>query len=376
MFDMGDGLSYFEWYLKNAEKLLSPDVTFEDKNEIHKVYFEPYGVAAVIQPWNFPFCQWSWAVVPNLVAGNTVVFKHSEECPLTGKLIEDIITSTNLPDGVFCEVYGDGKVGETLFKQDIDLIVFTGSVKVGKKVYSIAAKKFIKVVLELGGSAPGIVFADADIDEAIEHIFALRFTNCGQACDGLKRLIVHERLFDRVVKKLAEMIKGKTIGDPLDEGTDFGPLVAKRQQRLVASQVNDSKLKGAKVVVGGNIPVDLRGAYFEPTLLTNIKKAMRVWKEEVFGPVLPVISFKSEEEAIELANDTEFGLGGYVYSKNLKRAERVAKALQTGMVSVNGVNYVVPWNPFGGYKHSGLGREHGRFGLHDVSQIKVVVLPK
>jgi len=376
MFDMGDGLSYFEWYLKNAEKLLSPDVTFEDKNEIHKVYFEPHGVAAVIQPWNFPFCQWSWAVVPNLIAGNTVVFKHSEECPLSGKLIEDIILSTKLPEGVFNEVYGDGKVGEALLKQDIDLIVFTGSVKVGKKVYSIAAKKFIKVVLELGGSAPGIVFADADVDEAVEHIFAVRFTNGGQACDGLKRLIVHERLFDRVVKKLAEIMKDKKIGDPLDENTDFGPLVAKRQQRLIASQVEDAKLKGAKVVIGGNIPVDLRGAYYEPTLLTNIKKTMRVWKEEAFGPVLPVISFKSEEEATELANDTEFGLGGYVYSKNLKRAERVAKALQTGMVSVNGVNYVVPWNPFGGYKLSGLGREHGRFGLEDVSQIKVVVLPK
>lgn len=376
MFDIGDGLNYFKWYLKNADKLLSPEVTFEDKDEIHKVYFEPYGVAAVIQPWNFPFCQWSWSVVPNLLAGNTVVFKHSEECPLTGKLIEEIIKTTKLPRGVFNEVYGDGKVGEELLQEDIDLITFTGSVKVGMKVYRLAADKFIKVVLELGGSAPGVVFADADIDRSVEDIFALRFTNAGQACDGLKRLIVHKSIFKEVVEKLTEIVESKSIGNPLDTKTDFGPLVAKRQQKLLLSQVRDAKTKGAKVIIGGKMPSDLKGAYFEPTILINIKKSMRVWKEEVFGPVLPIISFNTEEEAIQLANDTELGLGGYVFTQNIKRAERVAKALQTGMVSVNGANYVVPWNPFGGYKHSGLGREHGRFGLHDVSQIKVVVLPK
>ena len=372
MFDMGDGFYYFKWYLDNAIKLLSPEVTFQNNKEAHKIYYEPYGVAAVIQPWNFPFCQWSWSVVPNLVAGNTVVFKHSEECPLTGKLLEEIINKTDLPKGVFNEVYGDGKVGEALLEQEIDLICFTGSAKVGKKIYKIASKKFVKVLLELGGSAPGIVFPDADLEESIEHIFAVRFTNNGQACDGLKRLIVHPKISNDVVELLKRTLEEKKIGNPLDENTDFGPLVAKRQQRLVASQVRDAIKKGAKVITVGKIPRKLKGAYFQPTILTNIKRNMRVWKEEVFGPVLPIIPFKSEKEAVELANDTEYGLGGYVYTKDLEKAQRVSSKLKTGMVSINGTNYVHPFNPFGGYNMSGIGREHGKHGLQELTQIKVI----
>lgn len=376
MFDMGDGFNYFKWYLDNSKKILADEITFEDAKEIHKVVYEPYGIAAIIQPWNFPFCQWSWAVVPNLVAGNTVIFKHSEECPLSGKLIEDIVNESDLPEGVFNEVYGGGDVGAILFDQDIDLIVFTGSFRVGHEVYKKAANKFISVVLELGGSAPGVVFEDADIDSSVEHIFVLRFTNCGQACDGLKRLIVQEDIFDEVVEKLKGVIESKRIGDATSKETDIGPLVAEIQLRLIKQQFKDAVSKKAKVIIGGEVPKGLKGAYFKPTLLTNIKKSMRVWKEEVFGPILPVVKFKTEEEAIELANDTEYGLGGYVYSKNLVKAERVARSLKTGMVSINGVNYVCPHNPFGGYKHSGLGREHGRYGLHDLSQIKVIVKNK
>jgi len=376
MFDLGDGFAYFEWYLKNAEKYLSPEITFENKEEVHKVYFEPIGVAAVIQPWNFPFCQWSWAVVPNLIAGNTVVFKHSEEVPLTGRLLEEIIDSCGLPDGVFSEVYGDGKVGELLTEQKIDLIVFTGSCKTGRLVYEKAAKKFIKALLELGGSAPGIIFDDTDIDSAVEHVYDARFTNNGQACDGLKRLIVHESKFGQVVEKLKQTLETKVIGNPLDPKTDFGPLVAKRQQDLIISQVEDAKAKGAKVIIGGAVPDKLKGAFYKPTILTDISTEMRVWTEEVFGPVLPVISFKTEKEAIKLANDTQYGLGSYVYTKNLKKAERVGSEIKAGMVSVNGTNYVCPFNPFGGYKKSGIGREHGRYGLHDLCQIKVIATGK
>jgi len=376
MFDLGDGFGYFEWYLKNAKKHLTPEITFENKSEIHRVYFEPVGVAAVIQPWNFPFCQWSWAVVPNLVVGNTVIFKHSEEVPLTGKLIEDIIASCKLPKGVFSEVYGDGKVGEILTDQDIDLIAFTGSCGAGQSIYKKSAKKFIKVLLELGGSAPGIVFEDVDVDSVVEHVYGVRFTNNGQACDGLKRLIVHEKKFDEVVDKLRRTLETKTIGNPLDSKTDFGPLVAKRQQDLIISQVKDAKSKGAKLVIGGKIPDKLKGAFYEPTILTNISTKMRVWKEEVFGPVLPVISFKTEDEAIRLANDTQYGLGSYVYTKDLKRADRVGSKIKAGMVSVNGTNYVCPFNPFGGYKKSGIGREHGKYGFSDLCQIKVVATSK
>lgn len=376
MFDLGDGFDYFEWYLKNTKKYLKPEVTFENKKEIHKVYHEPIGVAAVIQPWNFPFCQWSWSVVPNLLVGNTVVFKHSEEVPLTGKLIEDIITSSNLPKGVFNEIYGDGKVGKFLIDQDIDLVSFTGSNKVGQAIYKKAATKFIKVLLELGGSAPGIIFKDADITTTLEHVFDLRYTNNGQACDGLKRLIVHESKFNEVVEGLKQILKTKTIGNPLDPKTDFGPLVTKKQQDLIASQVKDAKQKGAKVIIGGEVPNKQKGAFYNPTILTNISTNMRVWKEEVFGPVLPVVSFKTDEEATRLANDTTYGLGSYIYTKDVKKAEKIGKTLKTGMVSINGVNYVCPFNPFGGYKESGMGREHGRYGLHDLCQIKVIALYK
>ena len=374
MFDMGDGFDFFDWYLRNAEKHLTPETTFESKTEIHKEYLEPLGVVAVIQPWNFPFCQWSWGVVPNLVVGNTVVFKHSEEVPLTGKLIEDIILSCNLPEGVFSEVYGH--VGEILTDQDIDMIAFTGSCKVGKIIYEKVAKKFIKVLLELGGSAPGVVFEDVDIDSTAEAIFGGRFTNNGQACDGLKRLIVHESIYDQMVQKLKSIAESKKMGDPLDKKTDLGPLANQKQLDLIISQVKDAITKRAKIVTGGKVPKNLSGAYFEPTILTNIKPNMRVWKEEVFGPVLPIVSFKTEEEAIKLANDTDFGLGSYVFSKDSKRAERVSKQIKAGNVSVNGTNYVCPFNSFGGYKTSGIGREHGRYGFYDLCQVKVIAMNK
>jgi aldehyde dehydrogenase (NAD+) len=376
LFDSGGGFNYFTWYLENTEHILADEIIFEDDKEIHKVVYEPYGVAAVIQPWNFPFCQWSWAVVPNLIAGNTVVFKHSEECPLTGKLIADIIATTDLPRGVFNEVYGDGSVGSLLLDQDVDLIAFTGSYRVGKEIYKKAADKFIKVVLELGGSAAGIVFEDADVDAIVKNVFAMRFTNGGQVCDGLKRLIVHESVFEEVVQGLKNEAESKKIGVALDEQSDLGPLAAERQLKVVEEQYIDAVAKGAEIITGGKRPAGLQGAYFEPTLFTNVKLDMRVWREEVFGPMLPIVSFRTEEEAIKLANDTEYGLGGYVYSANLERAERVARLMKTGMVSINGVNYVCPHNPFGGYKHSGIGREHGKFGLHDLTQVKVIVANK
>lgn len=231
-----------------------------------------------------------------MIVGNPVVFKHSEECVLTGKLIDDIVKSCGLPEGVFSEVYGDGGVGEILLNQDIDLVAFTGSTKTGKLIYELAGKKFIRALLEMGGSAPGVVFGDVNVDEVVQFVFSQRFMNNGQCCDGLKRLIVHKSLFNKVVQKLKEILESKTIGDASDS-YDFGPLSAKRQLNLLVSQVSDATNKGAKVITGGKLPKDLQGAYYLPTILTDIKSDMRVWKEEVFGPVLPVISFETEEEA-------------------------------------------------------------------------------
>jgi acyl-CoA reductase-like NAD-dependent aldehyde dehydrogenase len=313
-----------------------------------------------------------WGVIPNLIAGNTVVFKISEECPLTGKLIEEIMNSGNLPEGVFSEVYGDGRIGQKLAESDVNLIWFTGSTKVGKLLYKIAAEKFIKVILEMGGSSPAVLFEDVDIPDVIPEIYTGRFRNCGQSCNAVKRLIVHESIFDEVVKKLKEETEKKVIGDPSDEKTQLGSLVAKRQLDLLQNQVKDAVDKGAKITTGGKTPDNLKGAFYEPTILTNITKDMRVWKEEVFGPVLPVVPFKTEEEAVELANDTIYGLGSRVYSKDLERARRVASKIDAGTVEINYTSRWMSCNPFGGYKQSGMGREHGMIGFRELCQIKVI----
>lgn len=365
-------LEGFKWFLDNGEKFLVDEITHEDEKSIHKIVYEPWGVAAVITPWNFPFGMFMWGTIPNLIAGNTVVFKISEECPLTGKLIEEIMNSKNFPEGVFAEVYGDGKVGQKLAESDVNLIWFTGSTKIGKSLYQIAARKFIKVILEMGGSSPAILFEDIDIPEAILSIYTERFTNCGQVCDSVKRLIVHESIFDKVVEKLREEVEKKIVDDPSDKNTQIGSLVAKRQLDLLKEQVKDALDNGANLVTGENEPEGVNGAFYKPTILTNINFDMRVWKEEVFGPVLPIVTFKTEEEAIKLANDTHYGLGSRVYSKDIERARRVASKIEAGTVEINYASRWLCCNPFGGYKQSGMGREHGIIGFRELCQIKVI----
>ena len=370
--DVQSGLDYFKWYLENSEKYLSPEITSEDNKSIHTVYYEPIGVAAVIAPWNFPFSNFVWTAIPNMLVGNPVVFKHSEECPLFGKLVDEIVKEANLPNGIFSEIYGDGKVGAKLVEQNIDLICFTGSAVVGKQLYQAAAKKFIKIVLELGGSAPGLVLKDADIDNVLETIYFSRFVNCGQACDALKRLIVDESIVDKLVEKLKKYLESKNVGDPENEETEIGSLVAKRQLDLLKTQVENAVEKGAKIIIGGSSIEGSKGNYYKPTILTNVKPNMRVWKEEVFGPVLPIVTFKTEDEAVKLANDTKYGLGAYVFTRDKNKAKDLASKIDSGMVQINNTSYILPCSPFGGYKESGIGREHGKYGLRELSQIKVV----
>lgn len=365
-------LEEFKWFLDNGEEALKEEITHQDDKSTHKIVYEPHGVAAVITPWNFPLGMFIWGTIPNLIAGNTVVFKISEECPLTGELIEEIMNSKNLPIGVFSEVYGDGKIGQRLVESKIDLIWFTGSSKVGNILYQVAAKKFIKAILEMGGSSPAILFEDINIDEVILSVYSERFTNCGQVCDSVKRLIVHESIFDEVVEKLKEDVRKKVLGNPLKEETQISSLVAKRQLNLLQDQVKDAVEKGAKIIIGGKTPEDLQGAFYEPTILTNVTKDMKVWNEEVFGPVLPVVTFKTEEEAIELANDTVYGLGSRVYSEDMERARRVASKIDAGTVEINFASRWLCCNPFGGYKQSGMGREHGTVGFRELCQIKVI----
>lgn len=375
-FDIDEAIRYFKWYLDYALKYLSPETIYEDDKTVHKVFYEPFGVAAVITPWNFPLSNFVWGAGQNLVVGNTVVYKTSEECPLFGKMLEETINGSGLPEGVFSEVYGDGKTGDFLVHQDINLISFTGSTKVGKHLYKVAAEKFIKAVVELGGSAPGIVFSDANLDEVIETIYANRFTNCGQMCDALKRLIVHESVFDDVVERLKKKLESLKVGDPKDELTDIGPLVAKRQLEVLEEQVQDAVDKGAKVVIGGKRLESLQGVFYTPTILTNITREMKVWQEEVFGPVLPVASFDTDDEAVRMANDTKYGLGSYIYTKDKKKALKIASQIDAGMVSTNNASYLQACSPFGGYKDSGIGREHGKFGFAELTQVKIVAIEK
>lgn len=374
--DVDGSNDYAYWYLDNAVKYLSPETTFENETEIHQVYYEPIGVVALIIPWNFPYANLIWGGLQSLIAGNTVVLKHSEKCPLSAKYIGNVFEK-HLPLGVFNQVYGDGEVGKVLVNGDINMIEFTGSTKTGKYLYELAGKKFIKAIMELGGSAPAIVFDDASIDTAVESITFNRLLNQGQACDGLKRLIVQENVFDEVIEKLSKTFTEKVIGKATDTHTQIGPLVDKKQLDLLIGQVEDAISKGAKIVCGGkSLEAELGGAYFEPTILTEVTPDMRVWNEEVFGPVLPVMKFTTEAEAIKLANDTSYGLGSYLYTSDKDRVERLSSQIEAGMVSVNGTNYIMPFNPFGGYKNSGFGREHGHFGFYEVTQVKVVAKNK
>jgi acyl-CoA reductase-like NAD-dependent aldehyde dehydrogenase len=374
--DVDEAISYADWYFNNAEKYLGPEITGETDHEIHTVYHEPIGVSAVMISWNFPFSNVVWAVLQGLIAGNVTVIKHSEECPLSGKFIEKVFSNHDFK-GVFNEVYGDGEVGKRLIHQEINMIHFIGGSATGRYVCKVAGERLLKANMELGGSAPGIIFDDADIERVIGSVCELRLFNCGQVCNSLKRLIVHESIVDTVKDKITDVFSQKKIGNALDKSTEIGPLASKKQLELLICQVEDAVERGAKVLVGGkSLEKKSGGAFYTPTLLTNISRDMRVWQEEVFGPVLPIATFTTEKEAIMLANDTQYGLGAYVFSEDKEKTERVAQAIDSGIVSINGCNYIIPSNPFGGYKASGLGRQHGKYGFYDVSQTKLVATPK
>lgn len=373
MGDFEGDFIYLNDFITNGEKYIEDEIVFKSHNAIHRIIYEPIGVVACIAPWNYPFGNFIWSVIPNLIVGNTVVFKHSEECPLTAKLLEKTMLGLKeLPHDVFSAIYGDAREGNLLAEQEIDMLWFTGSSAVGRDLAAIAGKKQIKVVLEMGGSNPAIVLKDTLLDDIIEKIYRGRFTNCGQVCDAIKRLLVHHSLFENLVEKLTQQIEKIKIGNPEQLDSELGPLVSSRQMKLLDEQVNDALNKGATLITGGKQMHQLTGAYYSPTILTNIKKNMRVWQEEVFGPVLPIVSFENDEEAIQLANDTPYGLGAVVFSQNIDKARYIASKIDAGCIDINNGSHWQPCTPFGGYKASGMGREHGRHGFHELCQIKVI----
>ena len=374
--EVATSLMYLLWDLDHAEEYLSPEITFENDTEIQKVFYEPKGLIVSITPFNYPFSLFVQQTFQNLIVGNVVINKPDPNTPLLYKLLEEIINTSWLPTGIQQFVFGWKEIGQFLVEQEIDMICFTGNTDTGEYLYNIASKKMIPILMELGGSAPGIICEDADIDAIIEGVFKKKFSNSGQLCHALKRLIVHESKIDEVTEKLQLIAEKQIIGDPMERDTTLGPLVSEKQLLSLQEQYEDAIKKGATLICGGRKPEWLEGYYFELTLLKNITKDMRVWKEEVFWPVLPIVGFKTIDEAIELANDTIYWLGGYVFTTNKEVFEHISVTLKTGMVCHNNLSYSAPYNPFGGTKKSGLGRVRGKWGFHELCNIKVIVSEK
>lgn len=371
-------LEFLDYYTTEGVDALNPETVYKKDKDDFKIIYEPFGVCACIAPWNYPVTMFNSGVVPALIAGNTVVFKPSEYSTLSQKLCADLLSDTGIPDGVFNLIIGGKETGAQLLDCPIDLIWFTGSSKVGQEVYQKAASKFIKALLEMGGNSAGIVFADADLDNALENVYASRFLCAGQSCNALKRLFIEKPIYDQFLKKLVNKLQKVSLGNPLDN-PDMGPLVQKVQLDKLELQVQDAIEKGAKVEIGGRRPSDKtlqKGNYYEPTILTNINTDMKVATEEVFGPVLPVMSFVSESEVLEMTNNTSYGLSGEIYTADLNKAERLASQIEAGMIGINTASYIRTTTPFGGYKKSGLGREYGKLGMQEFTQVKLIAVQK
>ena len=345
----------------------------EIRNSI--VVKEPIGVVAMITPWNFPLHQIIGKVAPAIAAGCTMVLKPSKEAPLNAFVLADILDEIGLPNGVFNLISGHGReIGETLASHpEVDMVSFTGSTNAGVRVSELAAPSVKRVTLELGGKSANIILDDADIPRAASSAIYSCFANSGQECSALTRLLIPEDSREEVVEVIASKIGRYTVGDPMDGTSKCGPLVSKRQQESVSRYISTGIDEGATLVAGGEgMPDDLdSGFYVRPTVFADVTPQMTVFREEIFGPVLCITTYSNEEEAIELANDSEYGLSGGVWSGDESRAMRVARKLRTGQVSINGGAFNVT-APFGGYKKSGLGRELGVHGMEEFLETKSI----
>ncbi|RVL32065.1 aldehyde dehydrogenase family protein [Sinorhizobium meliloti] len=339
---------------------------------------EPIGVCGLITPWNWPVNQIALKVVPALATGCTCVLKPSEFTPLNAMLYAEMIEEAGFPAGVFNLVNGDGiHAGAALSKhKDIDMMSFTGSTRAGIAVSKDAADTVKRVTLELGGKSPNIVFADADIEERVTASILECFNNSGQSCDAPTRMLVERSAYDEVVEIARRVGMEAKVGDPTKVGSHIGPLVSHIQFERVQALIEAGVAEGATLLAGGpGKPEGFETGYFvQPTIFADVDNSMRIAREEVFGPVLSIIPFDTEEEAIAIANDTNYGLAAYVQTRDRERAERVASRLRAGMVHINGGPHRYG-SPFGGYKQSGNGREGGMFGLEDFLEVKTVHLP-
>ncbi len=361
-----------DYFAENAVRFLADE---HIKTEAWDSYvsFEPLGVVGSIMPWNFPFWQVARFAVPAMAAGNAIVVKPASQCQGSGMKLAEAATEAGIPEGVFQVVTGDSSTATLLIRSGVDVVSLTGSSETGVKVMREAAKHLKKVILELGGSDPFIVLEDADVDAAAKGAAAGRFLNCGQSCIAAKRFFVADAIAEDFLQRLASHVERFAVGDPLDPKTDIGPLSSRSQRDAIEAQVRDAARRGAEIVLGGK-RWGRRGYFFEPTVLSDVTPEMRVLREETFGPVAPVTTFRTVDEAISQANATEYGLGAALWTRDLSRAGEFARRIQSGMVTVNGIVKSDPRLPFGGVKKSGIGRELSRYGLLEMCNIKSVVI--
>src|ERR671911_1306556 len=361
-----------DYYSETAEAFLRDELI---PTEFRKsfVCFEPIGVVAGIMPWNFPFWQAMRFAVPAVTAGNVEILKHSSVCLGSAIKLEEAFTDAGFPQSVFQAVIGNSAVGEALIRSDIDAVSITGSVDTGKRVAELASKDLKKFVLELGGSDPFIVLDDADLNQTAYMATQSRLLNTGQSCIAAKRFIVVKEVADKFTKLFVENTEAEVVGDPMDSKTTIGPLVRESQRQALIRQVEDAKLKGAKILAGGNI-IEGDGYFYEPTIIFNVSREMDVLREEVFGPVAPIIVVENEAEAIQEANNSEFGLGASIWTGNFERGLNLAREIRSGIVKVNEIVRSDPRLPFGGVKSSGIGRELSEFGIREFVNIKSIVV--
>ena len=374
--EAGNVRDVLNYYSAAPERLFGRQIPVDGGIDV--TFHEPLGVVGVIVPWNFPMPIASWGFAPALAAGNTVVLKPAELTPLTAIRLAELALEAGLPEGVFQVLPGSGVVvGERLVQHpQVRKIVFTGSTAVGTQILRQAADQVKRVTLELGGKSANIVFADADVEKAAAAAPGGVFDNAGQDCCARSRILVQRSVYDRFLERLEPGVTGLRVGPPADENTDMGPLISARQRSRVRGFVeNGSDAAGNRVDVAfrGQAP-DGRGFWYPPTVVLPTSSADPVWREEVFGPVVAVLPFEDEAEAIALANDTEYGLSGSIWTRDLGRALRVARAVESGNLSVNSHSSVRYSTPFGGFKQSGLGRELGPDALASFTEVKNVFL--
>jgi succinate-semialdehyde dehydrogenase / glutarate-semialdehyde dehydrogenase len=374
--EVGYGASFIEWFAEEAKRVYGETIPTTDNNKRYLVIKQSMGVCAAITPWNFPIAMITRKVAPALAAGCPVVIKPAEQTPLSALAVAELAQRAGMPAGVLNIITADGDnsiaVGKVLCASDIvKHLSFTGSTEVGRILSAQCAPTIKKLSLELGGNAPFIVFDDADIDSAVEGAMVSKYRNAGQTCVCANRLYVQDKVYDTFVAKLAEKAKGIKVGNGFETGVNQGPLIDDQALGKVERHVADAVGKGAKVVVGGS---RIGTRFYTPTVLADVTGDMLCAKEETFGPVAPVFRFKTEDEVIALANDTEFGLASYFYSRDIGRVFRVGEALEYGMVGVNTGLISTAEVPFGGVKQSGLGREGSHHGIDDYVEIKYLCL--